>query len=286
MWHFHAVAWSNAPFGGANGTRSQAFFDLDCDICGKHHPNIQGRPAKKKSNVNQTAWETAKYEYVLKSDLEPLLSEAFLTPFLKNSKGYTKNVQDHENWFKDLTARKLKEVKEFKMPYNPNNNWAQVVNIAEKPDRRSLIIIHGEPGCGKTKWAQTEFEGKRIFCRNRNNYPYEGYKGENVILWDDLQYDAKYDYATEIINVLNYYTSGQQHVEGATRYYKVYWPLKQQRYIIWLMNTNLMKSEHHWAPILADPRIISRTKVVFKCVREVVDLADMSDDEDQVAIVE
>lgn len=286
VWHFHALAWCNTKFGGTSGTKRQDFFDLDCPHCDKHHPNIQPRPAKKKTNTNQTAWETSKYEYILKADLDPLLSKAFLNPFMKNSKNYTKNVQDHENWLKDLTSRKLKEVEDFKMPFNPNNRWATEVTIKKSPDRRALIIIHGEPGCGKTKWAQTEFMGKRIFCRNRNNYPYEGYKGENVILWDDLQYDSKYDYATEIINCLNYYTAGQQHVEGATRYYKVYWPLKQQRYIIWLMNTDLKNSEHHWKPVLDDPRIKDRIKVVYRCVREVVELADMSDEEDELVIVD
>lgn len=259
-WHFHALVF----FPEKIRSRDMRFFDIDCPNCeGGHHPNIQHRGKKVKE------WDQNKFEYCMKEDLEPLMSENFIAPFYKNSKGFTKCKQDYENWLQALRESKLKVIKEIKMPYNPSAPFSHF-EFNTEPTRRALLILHGKPGCGKTKWVQNSFQGHRVFFRNPHKYPYEGYRGQNVIVFDDVPEDIGVKVVPEeIISVLNFYRTPDVHVWGSTRYTSVKYPDNHQRYIIWLMNTDKIKGV--WQNVLTDPRIVSRTFCEFEVHSEEVD---------------
>lgn len=271
-YHFHALAY----WPEKHQFRDPRHFDVDCPHCeGGHHPNIQARG--KKTNE----WDRHKFEYCLKDDFEPLMSANFLSPFLKNSKGFTKSWQDHQNWMQQIHAAKLKNVEEFKFPEGgPVSHW----EMSKGPRRMSLIVIHGEPGCGKTKWIQNTFAGYRIFYRNNHQYPYDKYNGQNLIIWDDVGTEIKPE---EIISCLNYYQAGQTHVWGSTRYQNTYWPNNQQRTIIWLMNTDIMNNK--WKPhVLDDPRITGkkgRCKYIWEMTAPAIIAGMECESDDEMLIV-
>lgn len=271
-WHFHALL----VFAEKLQFRKQDCFDIPCFKCGKHHPNIQGRPQKAREK-----WENQKYEYCRKEDTNPLIVGNFLPTFFKSSAGFTKKKMDYDNWLAARMAMTLKEVKEFKLPYNPG----LPINIYEIPTlqsrkkvlRERLLIFHGEPGCGKTKWVQDTFDGMKAYMRGSNGFPYEKLSDESVIIWDDLPLDTP-NLVEEIIDVLNI-NRVRTHVYGKARYAPVYYPVNSIRVIIWIMNTDrLVNWEHVWK----DPRIVSRTAMRVKVVKSPDledEVEDMSDSE-------
>lgn len=257
-WHFHALLY----FADKLQTKSQSFFDIDCLKCGKHHPNIQRRPAAKREN-----WEQTKIEYCMKEDTNYLTFGNFLPAFFKNSKGFTKAKQDYDNWIVARQKAKLQTVTEFKLPYNPRSP----INVYEVPTlqsfkkdlRRRLLVFHGEPGCGKTKWVQETFRDKKAYVRDHTKYPYEKLSDENIIIWDDIPLDTP-NVIEEIIHLLNI-NAVRTHVYGDARYAGNYYPANSIRVVIWIMNTDRLIN---WKPVLDDDRIVSRTFIRMKVLKE------------------
>lgn len=269
-WHFHALAcWPEKLT-----TKNVRLFDIPCADCKDHHPNVQTRSAK-----TPRQWEQAKLEYVMKEDTNVFVFGNMVPAYMKNSKGFTKADQDFKNWQRAREKMHTKAITEFKMPYNPKQKF----NLYEMPDktvRRRLLIIHGEPGCGKTKWVQEQFGGKKAYMRENTSYPYEKLSDENVIIFDDIPLDTK-NIIEEIIHVMNVWDV-VQHVWGNSRYSPNYYIKGSVRVIIWIMNTD--RKDREWAAVLADPRIKSRTYCVYECHKEpeLEDIRDMSDSEDGV----
>lgn len=269
-WHFHALIYFHEKLQFKN----QACFDIPCKKCGKHHPNIQGRAQK-----NRASWEQTKIEYIQKDDPNPLTFGNFLPAFFKNSKGFTKAKMDYDNWLAARLKAKLTPVTEFKMPYNPK----APINLYEIPTlessgvqlRRRLLVFHGEPGCGKTKWVQDTFGDKKAYVRSHTKYPYEKLSDENVVIWDDIPLNTP-NVIEEIIHLLNI-NKVATHVYGDARYNANYYPANSIRVIIWIMNTDRLIN---WEHVLKDPRITSRTFCTWRVVKEVEEeLVDMSDSE-------
>lgn len=76
---------------------------------------------------------------------------------------------------------------------------------------------------------ETEFAGARIFKSLDTRYPFEGYNGEEVIIWDDHFPKRK-----DLIAATNYYQT--RTLVGATRYSRVFWKMDERRVCIILHN--------------------------------------------------
>ena len=274
-WHFHCLLY----FADKIQTKNVKFFDIPCEKCGGHHPNIQRRAQK-----GREQWEQTKIEYCMKEDINYLTFGNFLPAFFKNSKGFTKAKQDYDNWIVARQKAKLSKVTEFKLPHNPK----APINLYEIPDlksnknllRRRLLVFHGEPGCGKTRWVQETFADKKAYVRDHTKYPYEKLSDESVIIWDDIPLDTP-NVIEEIIHLLNI-NSVRTHVYGDARYAGNYYPANSIRVIIWIMNTDRLVN---WAHVLEDPRIVSRLFIKMK-VEPVVEeeVVDMEEDEGPIVV--
>lgn len=95
--------------------------------------------------------------------------------------------------------------------------------------RRHLWVV-GPPDSGKSTWAMNTFEGTKVYLRSPTNYPFESYKGETVIIYDDI-----YPTQEEWLNITNLHWNNTC-VYGPTRYKEVYWPNKVDLVIIVLSN--------------------------------------------------
>lgn len=86
---------------------------------------------------------------------------------------------------------------------------------------------------GKTTYFEKLFQGKAVYKRPpgaKYYFEHGAYHGEPIIIYDDLW--PKFD---ELVAVSNVYF-GRQQVYGESRYHANYWPVKQQRVIIMLLN--------------------------------------------------
>lgn len=96
--------------------------------------------------------------------------------------------------------------------------------------RRNVWMI-APPDWGKTTWVMNTFDGSKVYMRpNDNKYPFERYKGEEVIIYDDV-----YPSQEEFLNVCNLHFN-DMHVYGNTRYKSVMWPNKIDLTVIVLSN--------------------------------------------------
>lgn len=84
---------------------------------------------------------------------------------------------------------------------------------------------------GKTFAVQSALAGTLAFNRSSNEFPYETYEGEEVIVLDDI-----IPKLVEIIAVSQVYLM-ETSVYGKVRYVQKYWPLNQARIMIVLTNT-------------------------------------------------
>lgn len=172
----------------------------------RYHPNIQGCR-------NSKQW----YEYVLKGgNYIQNFDWDFLSP-----KDFLKRKNDFEAFKMHLYKISLSQC-----PKEITLNETLFKNEGKK---RHICLIT-DPNWGKTQWIEDTFEGKSIFKANNGKYPLDDYDGEEIIIFDD--YIPKCNLLLNISNVYKTLTP-----VGDTRYHTKYWPLKQQRWIILLLNT-------------------------------------------------
>jgi len=161
------------------------------------HPNIQ--PCR--SYENSSAYAAKDGDFIT--------GTKFNTADPKN---YKKRKQDWQAWTEDQEFGALAEIKwPIELPtgdlYNPN----------DRGKKRHVWIV-GKPDSGKSTWAKKSFQGKRVYLRPSTKYPFERYKGEEVIVYDDI-----YPSQEEWLNVSNPHWN-KSHVFGDTRYNANTWP--------------------------------------------------------------
>lgn len=94
------------------------------------------------------------------------------------------------------------------------------------------LWFYGPPDWGKTSWVNSEFDGRSIYMRPAEDlYPYEGYRGEELVIFDDVYPTGK----EEICGLSNTWRVPMQ-VFGKTRYTRLYWPIGVSRLIVVLAN--------------------------------------------------
>lgn len=105
-----------------------------------------------------------------------------------------------------------------------------------KPDPavkcRHFWII-GRPDIGKTFLSQSMFAGLNVYTAWANDYPYEAWDGQDLILYDD--YHPSFAEMSSVSNTFLIPT----HVFGKTRFKPVYWKLGHTRTMIVLTNKEI-----------------------------------------------
>lgn len=105
-----------------------------------------------------------------------------------------------------------------------------------KPDpaikKRSWWIV-ARPNAGKTRWLNSTFAGHAIWKPRVGKYPFEGYAGEEIIVYDDREPSFE-----EVSDVLNTWLI-QSPVYGEVRFRTQDWPIGATRSIIVLSNKTI-----------------------------------------------
>lgn len=144
--------------------------------------------------------------------------------------GYSKRKKDFNEWKQDLELEKLEDIK------YPITLFE---NTIEKPDpsiKKRHYWFVGAPDLGKTYVLNETFENMKVYLRSNNNYPYEQYRDEDLIIFDDLTPTF-----AEIAAITATFKIRTQ-VFGNVRYNSKFWKLGHTRTIIVISN---MKPQYH-----------------------------------------
>lgn len=211
--HFHCLVTTSKKF----ETRNERVFDLpDRPDGSKIHPNIETVKGTNK-DFNRV------YDYLHKSDPSPL---ALNIDRFSSSSNFTNEYRDYINY----TTYTLSKSRTSPFPFLlPDGTEVQQPTLANK---RCSWWIWGPPDSGKSYWLGTTFAGKRVYQRCSNsNYPFDGYTGEPVIVWDDAH--PKLD---ELLQTSNPAWAEFTPVYGPTRYIQRFKPVGCRPVLIVLSN--------------------------------------------------
>lgn len=99
-------------------------------------------------------------------------------------------------------------------------------------EKRRHLWFYGAADWGKTTWVNETFANKKIYMRPADDlYPFEGYRGEPIVIYDDVLPKGKEE-LTCVTNTWRVWMC----VYGRTRYTRRYWPLDEPRMVIVLAN--------------------------------------------------
>lgn len=109
-----------------------------------------------------------------------------------------------------------------------------------KPDpsfkKRSWWIV-APPNAGKTRWINKTFKGTRIYCPRMGKYPFEGYKDQDIIIYDDRS-GVTFEEFADVLNTWDI----THPVFGEVRFTTQNWKLGHTRSIIVLSNKTIEES--------------------------------------------
>lgn len=101
-----------------------------------------------------------------------------------------------------------------------------VLNQPSVNNKKCNYWIVAPSDYGKTKWIENTFEDKRVYKVEKGNYPFDGYDGEPVLIFND--WEPCFDLLRQASDC--YKTRTQCY--GNQRYGFKYWPKRQRRTII------------------------------------------------------
>lgn len=205
--HYHAFA----RYAEKLDTRNPNFFDVN-----GNHGNYQAcRKAK--------AW----IAYCMKG------GDFIQNCLFKTWTNFRKDKADMDEWLQYQQTQHLKEV-----------SWPVTVFGHTQPQptpalKKCNYLIIGGPDSGKTKWVETTFAGVKVFKVRDHRYPFEGYEGEEVIIWDDA-----WPKREDLIPASNVFKT--KTIVGATRYTRTYWPMNKRRMLVILHNEAPSYAQDGW----------------------------------------
>lgn len=127
--------------------------------------------------------------------------------------GFRRQIADHQAY--ELHLRKRRRSDEV-FPFNLPDGQTQC--DPGPSDKKCNWLIIAPPDSGKSRWAGELFKNKAVYYPSGNTYPWEGYLGERIIIYDDF-YPTRSDLVR--ITAYNYHDS---HVPGNTRYVRTHLP--------------------------------------------------------------
>lgn len=109
-----------------------------------------------------------------------------------------------------------------------------------KPDpalkKRSWWIV-AAPNAGKTRWINRTFAGTRIYCPRAGPYPFEGYAGQAIVIYDDRK-KVSFEEFSDVLNTWDIVHP----VFGEVRFRTQDWPVGKTRNVIVLSNKTIEES--------------------------------------------
>lgn len=212
--------------------RSCRVLDLSCPCgCGRNlHPNF----AALKRGDHSGAYEYARKQ----SEYRERNIDLF-----QNSRGFVRRKSDFDAWARHREHSALTHPQwPLSLPTGPPLNEPRL------EQRARIILITGPADWGKSYWLEQQFAGQLIYKRQPSDFPYDSYEGESVIVCDD---PPTVPDIFELISVNNVYLT-RTPVFGRTRYHPRFWPMRQARVFILVLNDLAQ------LPYSDDPRFTSR----------------------------
>lgn len=153
----------------------------------KFHPNIQVNRKTDDSKKKGTSWKAKKIHYIHKTGRN-VVSENFDPLDTGTSIGYKRRKADWDEWKKDK--------KPVDNPFPFMIDWIGQ-EIKETTEKKRHWAIWGPPNCGKSEWRKKIFNEFNCFIAGGHpDYPWEGYRNQTVMLWDDV-----FPRATEVLQM-------------------------------------------------------------------------------------
>lgn len=165
-----------------------------------------------------------------------------------HSQGFVRKLGDFDSW---CAYRERLALRAYQWPLTVPTG--EVLHEPTISDRARIVLVTGPPDWGKSHWMEHTFAGSLCYKRppNPGPYPYDSYSGEPIILIDDPQPSPDLH---ELIAVNNVYMI-KTPVYGLTRYRVRYWPVRQARTTVIVVND---PAQLGYAD---DPRFTSRLRV-------------------------
>lgn len=205
--HFHAAANYNVKLTRTN----PRCLDID-----GHHPNLQ-KVRSWKHALNYIAKDGDFTDWGVVDGGEML--------DMTTCVNYRKRKSDYIEYTRDMTYKKKEEVK---WPITlPNGQEYNPIGMGKK---RHLWLI-GAPDIGKTTWLTKTFKGMKTYRRGGDKYPFDTYKGQSVIIYDD-----KFPKFSELSEISVVYEEDDIPVCGDTRYEVKCWPVNVEMVMIVISN--------------------------------------------------
>lgn len=132
----------------------------------------------------------------------------------------------------------------------PITLFGETIQSPHANDKKRHWLFLSPPSYGKTTTINEVFDGQRVYLAPIDSkYRFEDYDGEPIIIYDDVIPSIE-----ELIEVSNTYSLKKARI-GGKRYEQGYWPLKQSRIIIILLNNG--------PSYITDERFISRFNIKY-----------------------
>lgn len=102
------------------------------------------------------------------------------SPVRFSRRGFCKQKRDHDAFEAFLVDRRNSD---DPFPFTLPNG--EVQDEPGPADKRCNWLIVAPPDTGKTRWAMDTFAGKSVFFPNLGDTPFDHYRGQRVIIYDD-----------------------------------------------------------------------------------------------------
>lgn len=204
-------------------TRNQRFFEMPGEQplpIRKFNPNIRVCKHRFTSDLLRI------YEYLSKESLPVDFADA-INPW-RNSKNFRQTYYDHEAWRNYMQARAA-----------PVPTWPKLFPDGSEIKQPSFqhgqrhIWLWGPTFIGKSEWFRQQFAHQLFFPVARSDTPFDDYKQQQVILYDDHYPDL-----FTLTTLANRHDQAYP-VPGRTRYGTRYLPAKVPLLIIVLLNRSI-----------------------------------------------
>jgi len=253
--------------------RSARFYDFQCkrSVCAtckgdaehqSHHPSIE-RLRDFRDWVKYISKDGVTRDFT--EEFDPMLYEA----------GKRKRMYDDNQWTRHFIAHRQRREISYPIRLITAGRTYEMHRPDPSKKKRHWWIV-SPPNAGKTRWLNKTFRGQRVYVPSADDYPFEGYDGEDVIVYDDRD-DVTF---AEISNVANTWEI-ECAVFGKVRYRKQYWPIGGTRNIIVLSNKSI---EEHFKP--EDWDRIKKRFIEIKNPTLLEEGEMSSDDEDMIEALE
>lgn len=211
--------------------RSARFYDFKCkrSVCASckgdaehqsHHPSIE-RLRDFRDWVKYISKDGVTRDFT--EEFDPMLYEA----------GKRKRMYDDNQWTRHFIAHRQRREVSYPIRLVTAGRTYEMQRPDPSKKKRHWWIV-SPPNAGKTRWLNKTFRGQRVYVPSADDYPFEGYDGEDIIVYDDRD-DTTF---AEFSNVANTWEI-ECAVFGKVRYRKQYWPIGATRNIIVLSNKSI-----------------------------------------------